>query len=74
MLAEHHAFIADHVAIAKSFAKEIELYHKETAIKDLEDTIDSFSHDINHRVGQLEQRVRDLLQLVSILTILTISF
>jgi hypothetical protein len=64
-LADHHTFLQDQVATAKKFVKESGRYYEDNALKDLQNVIDSFAGDINHRIRQLDQTVRDVLQFVS---------
>lgn len=73
-MAGHHTFLQDQVATAKEIAKESGGYDEDNAVKDLQSAIDDFSNDINHRIKQLDQTVRDLLQFVSIIIIIFNKF
>lgn len=73
-MADYHAFLQDQVATAKNFAEESGRYHDENALKDLQNVIDGFADDINHRIKQLDQTARDIIQFVSILTIIDNKF
>ncbi|OAF62704.2 hypothetical protein VC83_01210 [Pseudogymnoascus destructans] len=61
-LAGHHNFLQDQVATAKEFAKESGGYREDNALKDLQNVIDGFAYDVNNRIKQLDQTIRDLLQ------------
>jgi hypothetical protein len=67
MLKSYHAFLADQVTYAQGFAKVLGPYHREYIMKELQNVIYGFANDINLRIRQLDQTVRDLLQFVSII-------
>lgn len=65
-LADYHTSIQEQVATAKKFALESGPYHEEGDLKGLENIIDGFADDIGNRIKQLDQTVKDLLQLVGL--------
>jgi hypothetical protein len=63
--------LQDQVYTARKFAVDYShRYNASEALEDLRESIDGFADDVNHRINQLDQIVRDLLQLVSLLIIL----
>jgi uncharacterized protein Yka (UPF0111/DUF47 family) len=54
------------VDTAKDFARLIMPYSDEEHLNDLQDFIERFSQDINKSIDELDQTIRDLLQLVGL--------
>jgi hypothetical protein len=67
--------LQDQVRKAQNFAVEYgQRYNENQTLKDMQQVIGEFESKVSDRINELDQTVRDLLQIVSTLTILTISY
>lgn len=65
--AEIRIILEDQVAVARKFVADYgHRYNANQIPKDLQQSIDEFEVNVNGRISQLDQTVRDLLQIVSI--------
>ena len=71
---EFRSSLQDQVREAQNFAVEYsQRYNEYQALKDMEHVIGEFESRVSNQINVLDQTVRDLLQIVSTLTIPTIS-
>ncbi len=67
--AELRSTLQDHVRTAKYFSVYYcQRYNANQIAKDLQQSIDTFEINVKDRIDRLDQIVRDLLQIVSIIT------
>src|SRR6266704_2835979 len=72
--AEFRSSLQDQIRRAQNFAVEYgQRYNENQAPKDIQQVIGEFESRVNDRINELDQIVRDLLQIVSTLTVPTIS-
>ena len=60
--------------IRSSAVEHCRRYNENEGIKDIQKAIDDFTDEVNGRISQLDQIVRDLLQIVSMLTIISNNY
>jgi hypothetical protein len=70
--AKFRSILQDQVNTAREFGvKYSGRYEKDNGLKDLQKTINNFEKNVNDRISKIDQTVRDLLQIVSIFTVLS---
>ncbi len=70
-MANLHIALKRQVITAKQFAQEIGRYHEHYDPDELLDVVNDFADNVSHRIRQLDQTVRDLLQFVSTTAIIS---
>lgn len=70
--AKLRSILRGQVRTARDFAVEhCHRYNEDKGLRVMQEAIDSFSSEVNNQISQLDQTVKDLLQFVSIFTVLS---